>query len=608
MGANITIYCLEDLTDYFQFERLCHDLMSLEGYSLIEPLGGFSDKGRDAIHVNASDKTSIFAYSVREDWRAKLAEDAGKIKKHNHPCDRLVFMTTARFSSRERDEAVGFIWDEFGWKLELYGVERLRILLEAQYPHIRTQHPHIFPPEFLALQARLDESSDRNHLFISADNEDTALAAWLTRKLTAEGYLVWYERFQLLGGETYPNDVDDAIRNRTFRVIALYSNASLVNLEVMRQRNLALNISGSQKNGFLVPINVNGIPQNKLDHVTRSLKFISFEDNWATGLQQLLDKLESIVCPKFLPYGKSVAAKTYLEKDVLIDKEDWLFSNCLQIERIPDMILLFKMGKEVPDERLQNLQTEWAYRKVGNLFLSFHPPPQAVIEEFSTTLVGSLPWPNMKKLEGIDSKNLVSELLRKSLIMKCYEKGLQYCPVSHLHYFPRDLVNGNRLKYRLPDGTKTFVNAVGQRKYWHPSGSEEYFYYLAPNFYIVQDLFDDFVALIQVRIRLSNTNGEALPRRKVNSRRKHLCKYWWNNDWLKRILAISQYLAGDNSKIVIGSHLQNQIIINAHPFNVAAPTSIDEMALDPRSFERSELLSRQGDDGNEDEGEGVLNE
>ena len=71
MAADPTIYCLEAITDYFEFERLCHDLMSLEGYKSIEPLGGFSDKGRDAIHINKSNETTIFAYSVREDWRAK---------------------------------------------------------------------------------------------------------------------------------------------------------------------------------------------------------------------------------------------------------------------------------------------------------------------------------------------------------------------------------------------------------------------------------------------------------------------------------------------------------------------------------------------------------
>jgi hypothetical protein len=51
MAADPIIYCLEHVTDYDQFERLCHDLMVLEGYHHLEPLGGSKDKGRDVIHV-----------------------------------------------------------------------------------------------------------------------------------------------------------------------------------------------------------------------------------------------------------------------------------------------------------------------------------------------------------------------------------------------------------------------------------------------------------------------------------------------------------------------------------------------------------------------------
>ena len=108
MAANLTIYCLEEITDYFEFERLCHDLMSLEGYNSIEPLGGSSDKGRDAIHVNKFNVTTIFAYSVREDWRAKLAEDAIKVYKHQHKCSEFVFITTAKVTAHQRDEAVAY--------------------------------------------------------------------------------------------------------------------------------------------------------------------------------------------------------------------------------------------------------------------------------------------------------------------------------------------------------------------------------------------------------------------------------------------------------------------------------------------------------------------
>jgi len=583
MGANVTIYCLQNVTDYFEFERLCHDLMSLEGYSSIEPLGGFSDKGRDAVHVNRTERTvTIFAYSVREDWRVKLAEDASKVARYGHKCDEFVFITTAEFTPSQRDEAVDHISSRFGWRLDLFGIERLRVLLDVQHPQVKSLHPQVFPPEFLSFQSSID-TSKHEHLFISSGPEDRALADWLTRKLTAEGYLVWCERFDLLGGETYPDDIDDAIRHQAFRVIGLYSRASLSNLEVMRQRSLALSLGNERNVDFLIPLNVDGVTPDQLDRVTSSLQFIAFEDNWADGLRQLLKKLQSIGCPKSLPDGRRVAAGTFLERDVLSDQTELLYSNCLQIETMPEVTLRFEAEYAVPKSRLRELQLEWAYRRVNaKLFLSFHPPPLSVANEYQMKPTGSEAWRSVERIDGIWSRNLVSELLRKSLIVKCHEKGLQYCPHTKLHYFPWGLVREGRLKFTRPDGSKTYVKAAGERKYWRPSGSERYRYYLAPVFSVVQDLLGDFAILVYVRIRLSDTAGKALPRRTANSRRKHLCKDWWNKEWLDRLFAICYYLA-DDGKITIGEQSEDQIIINAVPVHMNAPLGVNEDALDQLS-------------------------
>ncbi|MFE1748829.1 hypothetical protein [Coleofasciculus sp. H7-2] len=151
MAANLTIYCLEKLTDYSEFERLCHDLMFLEGYSSVEPLGGFKDKGRDAIHVNKSQEVTIFAYSVRDDWKYKLATDAAKIAGHSHTCHELVFITTSQPTAGERDKAIADICNQYSWKLKIYGIEWLRLLLDVKHPAIKFEYPQIFPPALLPI-------------------------------------------------------------------------------------------------------------------------------------------------------------------------------------------------------------------------------------------------------------------------------------------------------------------------------------------------------------------------------------------------------------------------------------------------------------------------
>ena len=588
MSANPTIYCLEAITDYFEFERLCHDLMSLEGYNLIEPLGGFSDKGRDAIHVNKSNETTIFAYSVREDWRAKLAEDAEKVRQHNHSCNHFVFITTAKFTSNQRDEAVAYISDEFGWRLDLFGLERLRMLLD-KHPHIKKQYPGIFPPALLSIQNQLNAATKPDHLFISCVPQDGVLADWLTRKLTAEGYNVWCERFKLLGGETYPNDVDDAIKNRTFRFLGLYSQASLKNPEVTRQRLLALNIADERNQDFLIPLDVDGVNASQLDQVTSALKFIPFKDDWAGGLKQLLEKLKSINCPQSLPQGRQIAAETFLEKDPLSEEQETLFSNCFRIHQIPRVIHRFKTQGAIPEEKLEELRCEWSHREVNpNTFLSFHEPPTAIIKKYKMIKKGGAVWLEVDKIDGIWSPNLVSELIKKALIVRCCQKGLKYWSEKKQLYFPPDLVENNRLKLTRPDdGSETFVLASGRRTYGQES---EYLYSLSPNFFVIQDFLNGFTVLIRIRVYLSDIEGKAFTdKRTIDSRRKYLCKNWWNKDWFNRTLAVSQFLA-DGNKIIIGEQQEEQIIVDTIPFHLNAPIGINEDALGELSDERLELL------------------
>ncbi len=591
MGASPTIYCLENLTDYFAFERLCHDLMALEGHTNIEPLGGFKDKGRDAIHISRSSGTTVFAYSVREDWRSKLSEDADKIKRHGHALDTLVFISTSRFTAGERDEAVTTIKQEYEWDLELYGLERLRILLDATHPTIKSNHPEIFPPLFFKAGTGISTDTARDHLFISCSPEDGVFADWLTRKLTAQGYRIWCERFKLLGGERYPHDIEDAIGKQAFQFISIYSNAAIENPDILWQRALALSIAKDRPN-FFIPVDL-GVDATRLDRVSASLVFIPMKENWAKGLERLLEKITSSACPKPLYNGRQIAVETFFERDVLVDTPETLFSNCLEVECVPDVIRRFTTRKEIPEERLESLKLEWAFRKVApEFYLSFHLPPPAIAKEFLIEPKGGSSWKDVNEIDGIRSSDMASELIKKSLTVKCHEKGLRYCAQTKLQFFPDGLVEKNHLKFTKPDGSKSFVSACGQRKFRRPTDSSEYRYSLCPVFSIARNLAHPFIILIRMRIRLTDSTDELLPDRSARSRRKALCRDWWNNDWLHRMLAICQFLS-DSNKIEIGQNSDERIVIQAVPLKFSAPMGIFEAALGKEKFE---IPDNQDDD------------
>jgi len=163
MASKITKYDLENVTDYIGFESFCHDLMSREGYKDIEPLGGSNDKGRDAIHVcKYSGKITIFAYSVREDWKEKLKEDLDKIKKYGHQCNNVVFITTSNLSSSDKDDQKKKIVEDYGWQLEIYDLERIGTLIDNHYSDLKQLHSNIF-----SLASKIKETEPLNEAFNS---------------------------------------------------------------------------------------------------------------------------------------------------------------------------------------------------------------------------------------------------------------------------------------------------------------------------------------------------------------------------------------------------------------------------------------------------------
>jgi hypothetical protein len=85
------------------------------------------------------------------------------------------------------------------------------------------------------------------------------LAEWLTLKLTAAGFRVWCDRFKMLGGERWPEDIDDAIKTQTLRMLHLLSKYSLHKENPSKERQLGLTLSKEHKEDFLIPLNVDGI-------------------------------------------------------------------------------------------------------------------------------------------------------------------------------------------------------------------------------------------------------------------------------------------------------------------------------------------------------------
>lgn len=576
MTADPIVYCLEQITDYSGFERLCNDLMMKEGYSKLEPLGGFKDKGRDAIHISKADKryVTIFAYSVREDWRKKLEEDCEKIKLHAHECNCVAFLCTADFTASERDKAIEYVRDEFDWDLELYGLERIRTLLVSNTDVI-ANHPGVFSPPFFPQLGGLSLSLSRDYLVLDFADSDMILGNWIARKLIISGYSVWSRTLAPTAGSSLAETIESLIQCRAFAYLPILSHSSVSDVDLSARRVLASRELGN----IMIPLVGSMYDESMLDSKTKQLDHIHFEEDWTEGLSQLLDSLNAFNCPRSEFGSDSIAIRSFMPESVIEDHSEVLYSNRFGIKRIPARIGEYSSRQSLSKMYMSELRGVWAFRKLSSSkFLALEPPDRTLIQTYGIKQSDEMLWEDNDRIRGINSTMLVSELVKKMISIELLRKGMKFCTKTRLYYFPFGLLPNNRQGFIKPNGSKSSIAVVGRRKYYRPEKSTYYRHHLAPVFSIDTSLDKMFKIIVKIRLRMTNDSGIPLEGgRTVNSRRKHLCKNWWNDAWFNRVLAI-MYFLGNGNDISLGDE-DNPIIISADPDQWNVPSRINEDLL-----------------------------
>lgn len=581
MAANPLVYCLERLTDYDQFERLCHDLMALDGYRSIEPLGGSKDKGRDAIHVDASSNGTItvFAYSVREDWQDKLDDDSKKIRQHGHPCHRLAFLCTAQFTATERDKAVDRIGKTYGWTLELYGLERLRNMLTTTHRHLVAQHPQIFCPPFFPVAGGLSLAFSPDHLIIDHVDADAALAHWLARRLTLAGYHVWCRGLAPLAGSSVADTIRGLLNNRAFRYICILSPEAIADSDFAARRGMALAIRSQRGDAFVLPALARPTDENTLDQDTRRLTPARFDQEWGQGLRDIERVLAGSGCPRKPEGARELAIRSYFPPDIVLGESETVASNLFPVIRLPAAIQRFSWNKNAHTEGMSEF-AYWGHRRLDpSDLLSLHYAPETLAKDLGIVHRERIVWNSATAVCGIRRDDLIKELIKKSLYAECRRRGLHYWPERQIVYFPFGLLKNDHLRFRKLNGQSTFFDVAGERTHGSGVGASKFRYQIAPVFVPKESSIGGYEIIVRIRLRLTDANGCVFSGRATNSRRKKVCKSWWNEEWLNRIMGVMQFLANGRDQIVIGDSDDEQIIIDAQPRTWTIPVRLNESAL-----------------------------
>lgn len=141
MPIDLTLYALDTITDTWQFEKLCSDLLFREGFKNLKPHGGMHDRGIDAlIHVHETNSRIIFQYSTQKTFEAKIKGTLQKLRENEEQCDELHYVTNREVPYSTARDLIKFADTQYGAKLEVYDREWMRVRLDNNSSDLRKKY------------------------------------------------------------------------------------------------------------------------------------------------------------------------------------------------------------------------------------------------------------------------------------------------------------------------------------------------------------------------------------------------------------------------------------------------------------------------------------
>lgn len=421
--------------------------------------------------------------------------------------------------------------------------------------------------------------TDQNpsHLFISYAVENAVLARWLARKLAARGHPVWFDQMKLLGGEPWPQTIDDAIKNRTFRMLALISEHSLRKQKPTGERTLAQRIAEQRKiPDFLIPLKVDG---SELDWLTTTVSYISFTHGWADGWRALLKKLDSISTPRSLVNAAPLAASSFPRgEDLVNDTGEQLFTNIIRVKSFPNILRVFRIAGSVESEDWKRLQRTWAFYEITkDALVALIPPPAEFADRIKPTPEQCL-WTDCESFRNVRARDIAASLIMKVLARRLTKAGCLEHPNPKLtgtFFVPATFVEGGKFSFNGFRGRKTWLLIRGKVTFRRAAGVREVnFHHFAFRLRLARGLGRAFHVQLTPTLVFFDEKGNPILDKSVGSRRRRMTKMWYNDKWLNRLMAAEQLLTS------LPPAGEDDLVLEPGLVSLASPRGLNEAILE----------------------------
>lgn len=452
--------------------------------------------------------------------------------------------------------------------------------------------------------------SNRNLLFVShANPEDNEFARWITLRLAAEGYPVFCEIVNFLGGEDPWRDVDKIIRQNTTKFLFVQSKTAMEKDGTRRELNLAYQIA--RKEGlkdFIIPLKVEPIPHFEVSVELQTTLSIEFSRGWAKGLHQLLEKLEQQKVEKNPDYSPELVnswwRNSFSVNAGLSNEPEELLSNWFEIDGLPDKLYyhIFQPGVRILPQPT-NQETIFPYRPYGNGIISFAEAehltdnPDVFGDRFTFNIGDLLNDKHGKNfLNDQAARDAITDLLRQAWENVFKDRGLdsyELANKSKFCFFKKDQLEKDKIHFPGVNNKPAWRGVVGyqtvgkNRRYWHFGVSAKPVLrktkYLAVNPHVL--FSDDGVNIWRDKDRMHKA--------KMN-----LTRSWWNPHWRDRILAVMNYLAGENAGILLrlGKDEESHVWVEKYPVSFVSPVAFPDPINQRSTFDDSEDINDEAND------------
>lgn len=430
-------------------------------------------------------------------------------------------------------------------------------------------------------------SQERRVVFVShANPQDNYATLWLCTRLAAAGYEVWSDLTQLIGGELFWKDIQEAIRSHAAKVVFLVSRASVAKDGFLDELSLAAGTERSQSfSDFLIPCRLDDLPHNDLPAQLHRRNAIEFSQGWHAGLGRLLTKLEKDGVSRRKGVAQdelSAWSKEFLQIEGGLNRSnERLYSTWVAIRDLPPSIRIHRRN---PGQSTVRQSWTWPVVPFGSqLLLSFAAAnelsdvhaPQAVVLEKDVSLDGFQESGHpalLTKVSKHDVSNILVDLLQQAWDRFCEQRGL----------LPFELASGRKCWYLPlpPSGIERypFADMAGKnRKKALIGRSDKYdvYWHLAVQASPVLGASPRLGMNLHV-IFTSDGKTPLVSAKRMHRLRRAFCKNWWQWQWRDLLLVFLAWAARQEPTFDLPVAGNRSVRLSARPMVFDAPISAPE--------------------------------